>query len=189
MRPRKKNVCCSRYIYAHSMRDAIKPKIIRNKKIWKQKFLIFWVFLKIDFWVTEKKLPPFFSKTAGPLRLKIFIWVVQPNWSVSFFLPDVVSKKIDSLYKILTSGKKGFRQWLQYFASPDVCRQHFSKKHTHPDWVLVTTKTISARYNDFVKYMSHRCSPSAKFDKKKSIGLKTKRQNWQCGLTNPFKEK
>jgi hypothetical protein len=54
-------------------------------------------------------------------------------------LRNVVSNKFDSLYKILTSGKKRFSQCLQYFASPDVCRWYFKKK-THPDWVLIIMK-------------------------------------------------
>jgi len=53
-----------------------------------------------------------------------------------FFLPNDVSIKFGSLYKIFTFRKKGFRQCLQYFASL-----------TFVDWVLVTTKEIAARNN------------------------------------------
>jgi hypothetical protein len=64
---------------------------------------------------------------------------------VFFFFEIWFQKNLAAFTKFLLAENKGFWQWLQYFPSPDFCRRYF-KKNTHPDWVLVTTKKISARY-------------------------------------------
>ncbi len=68
--PPKKQIFFSRYICAHSMRDTIKPKIIHNKKSWKKQILSF---SQNRFLSNRERFSPFFSKTAGPIRLKIFL--------------------------------------------------------------------------------------------------------------------
>ncbi len=71
--PGKKNFF-SRWKYAHSMRDTIKTKIIHNKESWKRKFFFnILSFSQNRFLSNRKRFSPFFSKTAGPIRLKIFL--------------------------------------------------------------------------------------------------------------------
>jgi hypothetical protein len=116
----------------------------------KKNFSIFWVFLKIGFWVREKSFLPFLQNGWTGQGENFFMSSSAKLGCLFFFLRNLVSEKLGSLYKILTSEKKGYWQWLQYFASPDVCKRYFPKKR-HPDWVLLTTKkfqldTIKSRF-------------------------------------------
>ncbi len=64
------------------MRDTIKPKIIHNKKVEKK---FFFTFSQNRFLSNKKKFSPFFSKTAGPIGLKIFLVRLQVIWVGHFF--------------------------------------------------------------------------------------------------------
>jgi hypothetical protein len=75
------------------MRDTIKLKIIDNKNGLKKIFFSMLSFSQNRFLSNRKKVFPFFSKTAGPIRLKIFLWVVQSNWGVYFFFLEIWFQK------------------------------------------------------------------------------------------------
>ncbi len=64
-----------------------------------------------------------------------------------FFFQNIVSKKFGILYKILNSGKKFFDSIFSILLLLTFVDGIFQKKthtvsHTHPDWVVVTTKKM-----------------------------------------------
>jgi hypothetical protein len=67
------------------MHDTIKPKIIHNKKKGKKDFFTISSFSQNRFLSNRKKFSPFFSKTAGPIGLKIVLVRLQVIWVGRYF--------------------------------------------------------------------------------------------------------
>jgi hypothetical protein len=103
------------------MRDTIKPTISHNEKN------VFHLILQ-NGW--NKQFEIFFTTTSGQ------------SGCVFFFLRNAISKKLRSLYKILTSGKKVFDSDFRILLLLPFVYGIFqrTKKNAHTDWVLVTTK-------------------------------------------------
>jgi len=113
------------------------PKIFHNKKSWKSFFLIFWV--------TEKTFSPLFSKTAGPIRLEIFLWVVQPNSGVHFFFFEIsFQENLAAFTKFLLAEKKGSDRDFTILLLVTFVDGIFQKENT-PRVVSSYHKNISAR--------------------------------------------
>jgi hypothetical protein len=81
----------------------------------------------------RKEVFPLFLQNGWTDRLENFsISSSAKLGAYFFFLRNLVSKKLAAFTKFILAKKKGFWQWLQYFASPDVYRRYFSKKKYKP---------------------------------------------------------
>ena len=97
----------------------------------------------------KKKFSPFFSKTVGPIGLKIVLVRLQVIWVGRFFLDTFYQSSLAGFAKFLGSKKPRDFAKCSVFCSPAWSIWNFWKKNTHPDWVRLPTVKISAQTDEF----------------------------------------
>lgn len=129
------------------MRDQTKKETEREKK----NFFVL-RFSRNRFLNKKNEVFPLFLRNGWADRAEIF-FTDTPNefrCGFFFFFENISPLQYGDFRKTSTVWKTAvFQRYLQHFAFSDVLNRQFSKqkKKPHLDWILVSTKKVSARNN------------------------------------------